>query len=80
VREIRLENIHSEAVKLGRSRKGMRSTANRLAGCDVDKQITDIVRRLKSSSWALEDEEIIKGCAIELWTQFLQAEINIQAP
>lgn len=80
MREISLENIHSEAVKLGRSRKDMRPTANRLAGCDVDKQISDIVRRLKSSSWALEDNEIIKGCARELWIQFLQAEINIQAP
>ena len=71
--------IHTQAVVIGRaSKNGMKRTADRLAACNVDKQINSIVSRLKPDAWDLDDDIIIKGCSRELWIQFLQAEINTQ--
>ena len=78
MRALHFEVIHAEAVKLGRLRS-MSATAGRLAACDVDDQIKAIVSRLVPLAWDLPDGEIIKGCARELWIQFLQAEINLQS-
>ena len=78
MRALHLELIHSKAVKLGRLRC-LSVTAGRLAACDVDEQIKEIVLRLVPNAWELPDKEIIQGCARELWIQFLQAEINLQS-
>ena len=78
MRALHLELIHAEAVKLGRL-SCLSATAERLAACDVDEQIKEIVLRLVPKAWDLPDKEIIQGCARELWIQFLQAEINLQS-
>lgn len=77
MRALHLEVIHAEAVKLARL-GALSVTAGRLAACDVDELIKAIVLRLLPAAWDLSDDEIIKGCARELWIQFLQAEINLQ--
>lgn len=79
MRYINKAAIHTEAVKLGRaSKNGMKRTANRLAACNVDKQIDAIVGKLKPTAWDHEDSVIIACCASRLWVDFCQAEINLQ--
>ncbi len=71
--------IHAQAVIILRnSKNGMKRTASRLAACNVDKQVEDILSRLKADAWSLDDQTIIQGCAQRLVMDFCQAEINLQ--
>lgn len=77
MRYINKNDIHKEAVKLLReSKNNMKRTANRLAACNVDKQIDSIVAQVRAECWSFEDSVIIKGCAQRLIIDFCQAEIN----
>jgi len=77
-RYINKELIHTKAVEYGRSRKGMKRTANRLAKCNVDKIINSLVSILKPEAWANSDDVIIQGCAQRLWLDFCIAESRLQ--
>lgn len=69
--------IHAHAIKLLRnSKNGMKRTANRLAACNVDKQIDAMLKLLKVSAWDLPDAVIIDGLARQLIIDFCQSEIN----
>ena len=71
--------IHAQAViMLRNSKNGMKRTANRLVACNVDKQVDDILSKLKADAWSLDDQTIIQGCAQRLVMDFCQAEINLQ--
>lgn len=77
MRHINKNDIHKEAVKLLReSKNNMKKTANRLAACNVDKQIDSILAQVKADCWTLEDCVIIKGCAQRMIIEFCEAEIN----
>lgn len=79
IRYINKSAIHVEAVNIGRnSKNNMKRTANRLANCNVDKQVDSIMSQLKQEAWEHSDETIIKACAQRLWMEFCQAEINIK--
>jgi len=79
VRYLDKNAIHAQAVNIGRiSKNKMKTTANRLAACNVDKQIDDMLSKLKPYAWDLDDSIIIEGCAQRLWIEFCQAEINIK--
>lgn len=80
MRYINKADIHAKAVQIGRkSRNGMKRTADRLAACNVDKQITEILATLKSSAWDFEDSVIINACASRLWIDFCHAEVMLQS-
>ena len=75
MRALQLEAVHARAVKIGRrSKNRLASTANRLAACNVDAVILDIVSHLKPGAWDLSDAEIIEICAARLWLDFCLAE------
>lgn len=80
MRYINKGQIHTEAVRYGRSRKGMTPTANRLAKCNVDNAINDLVLRVKKQAWEeLDNNQIVEGLARVLWLDFMQAELLLHS-
>lgn len=72
--------IHGLAVNFGRSRPGMKRTADRLAKCNMDSIIDGYVSRLNPTKCErFTKEQILNSLAELLWIEFCKAEINIQS-
>jgi hypothetical protein len=78
IRAISKEQIHAQAVAIGRSR-GFPGEAGRLAASDVGSTVEAMLDRLRPEAWDLSDAQIIGSLAQRLWLDWVTVEYRAAA-